>query len=192
MKVKTRLTSILSCIICISILTGCASIKHQTRKGLGFLTGSETIRHGKKQNIRIYSTPKGASVIINDIPRGETPLVVELLRKNNHTIRLEMPGYEPFEGSITRRTSLWIWARNLASVSYTIACSIKYFYYIFYNVIVIAIDKATGAIYTLELDRVDDLLQGQKIAPDCPDNTICIYLHPQGYQKEVEDLKDER
>ncbi|MDY6855121.1 MAG: PEGA domain-containing protein [Thermodesulfobacteriota bacterium] len=190
MKVKSRLTCILSCIICISILTGCASIKHQTRKGLGFLTGSETILHGKKQDIRISSAPKGAFVIIDDIPRGETPLVVELLRKNNHTIRLEMPGYKPFEGSIVRRTSLWVWARNLASVSYTIAYSLKYFYYIFYNVIVIAIDKASGAIYKLELDRVDDFLQGKKMPSDCPEDTICISLHPQESQNEIEGLNE--
>ncbi len=135
----------------------------------------------------ISSSPKGALVIIDDIPRGETPLIVELLRKNDHTIKLEMPGYQPFEGSIVRRTSLWIWARNLASISYTIAYNVELFYYIFYNLIVIAVDKSTGAIYKLELDQVDASLLIQDMPSDYPENTIFICMQPEECQKKVED-----
>lgn len=67
---------------------GCCSIIHQTM-----------------QEVSISSQPTSAQVIIDAEQRGETPLVVELKRKNSHTIRVELEGYEPHEIALTRKVS---------------------------------------------------------------------------------------
>jgi hypothetical protein len=52
--------------------------------------------------LRVSSRPAGASVSINGVPRGETPLTVNDVRAGTRVVRLELAGYQP-----------WSWAVNV-------------------------------------------------------------------------------
>src|SRR2546428_4814985 len=48
------------------------------------VSGCATIMHGTTQSIGISSTPTGASVSVDNIAHGQTPVVAPLSRKDNH------------------------------------------------------------------------------------------------------------
>jgi hypothetical protein len=50
--------------------------------------------------LRILSTPSGATVLINGIPGGKTPLDQEV-EVGETVIRIEMPGFQPYEQTLT-------------------------------------------------------------------------------------------
>ena len=57
-----------------------------------------TIITRSKQTIPVTSTPVGAKVIVNGVEQGVTPLEIRLVRKQRgQVIRIESPGYNPFE-----------------------------------------------------------------------------------------------
>ncbi|MEM8868595.1 MAG: PEGA domain-containing protein [Verrucomicrobiota bacterium] len=60
---------------------------------LAFITGCASLRDGLPQEVVILSFPSEASVYINGVATGITPLQLELPRKLNHEIRLEKVGY---------------------------------------------------------------------------------------------------
>ena len=60
---------------------------------LAFITGCASLRDGLPQEVVILSFPSEASVYINGVATGITPLEIELPRKLNHEIRLEKAGY---------------------------------------------------------------------------------------------------
>lgn len=64
---------------------------------LAMLTGCATIIRGTSQEIPITSNPSGASVKINGMPKGNTPVTVMLPRGNNQFVRIEASGYAPYE-----------------------------------------------------------------------------------------------
>ena len=104
-----------------------------------------TIMHGTKQNVPIASSPTGATVTVNGQQVATTPARIELKRKDKHTIRISMEGYEPYEIMTTRAVSGWVVGNIL-----------------FGGIIGLIVDLATGGIYNVrpdvisgELARVD-------------------------------------
>jgi hypothetical protein len=97
-----------------------------------------TIMQGTSQEIGISSQPSGARVTINNEDRGTTPLVADLKRKNNHNVRIEMPNYQPYEMSITKHTSGWVWG-NI----------------VFGGIPGLAIDAITGGLYKLRPEEIE-------------------------------------
>ncbi|HEU4584281.1 MAG TPA: PEGA domain-containing protein, partial [Gemmatimonadaceae bacterium] len=73
------------------------------------LCGCATIIHGGGQDIGFSSTPSAAKVTIDNNPVGQTPVVTHISRKDNHIVRMELDGYQPFEATLTRGTSGWVW-----------------------------------------------------------------------------------
>ena len=58
------------------------------------------------QSIPVTSSPPGATVAVNGRQQGVTPLEVRLAREGKvHVIRIESPGYNPFEIQLKRRLS---------------------------------------------------------------------------------------
>jgi hypothetical protein len=49
----------------------------------------------------------GAKIFVDGKERGETPMELALKRKQDHLIRIEMEGYDPYEISIGRKKSPW-------------------------------------------------------------------------------------
>jgi hypothetical protein len=77
------------------------------------ISGCATVVHGTRQEVGISSAPTGAEVWIDNIKVGETPVVAKLRRKDTHTVQLMLPGYQPYETTITRNVSGWVWG-NIA------------------------------------------------------------------------------
>ena len=65
-----------------------------------------TITRRSKQRIPVTSDPVGATVIVNGVRQGVTPLEIRLARKEKgQVIRIESPGYNPFEIRPKRKMS---------------------------------------------------------------------------------------
>src|SRR5690606_40130446 len=72
------------------------------------LTSCATIMSGAKQNVKISSSPSQATVIVDSLEIGKTPLKTKLKRKQNHIVRLELEGYQPYEIELKRKFNAWI------------------------------------------------------------------------------------
>jgi len=57
----------------------------------------ETITTG---SVNVYSSPTGASILIDGLYSGTTPKTVNAVAAGNHILRLELSGYYDYEGSI--------------------------------------------------------------------------------------------
>lgn len=85
-----RTISLLVLILCLIISQGCA-----------------TIIHGKKQEITIDSTPRGADAVINNKMKVKTPSTVTLERKYTYRIEVSKPGYQPQTTHLDKNFSAW-------------------------------------------------------------------------------------
>ena len=97
-----------------------------------------TIMQGSKQSVGVSSNPTGATVTVDNQQVGTTPTTLHLSRKDHHTVRLELPGYQPFEMQLTRKTSGWVWG-NI----------------VFGGIPGVVIDAVTGAMYKLTPEDVN-------------------------------------
>lgn len=115
--------------------------------GIIFISSScATIIHGSKQDVSISSYPSSANVIINNQNKGKTPLTTSLSRKDNHTVKIELDGYTPYETKFTRKVDGWI-AGNI----------------IFGGVIGLAVDAITGGMYKLTPDQIQAELKNATV-----------------------------
>jgi len=109
------------------------------------LSACATIIHSPRQQVGISSTPSGASVTIDNVDSGKTPLVTKLSRKQEHVLRIEMAGYKPFEATLTRKLSGWVFG-NL----------------VFGGIVGLAVDAVSGSMYRLTPEQVSaSLASGQ-------------------------------
>ena len=72
-----------------------------------FSQGCATISSNWGQKIPVTSSPMGAKIFVDGKERGETPMELALKRKQDHLIRIELEGYDPYEISIGRKKSPW-------------------------------------------------------------------------------------
>jgi hypothetical protein len=111
------------------------------------LSGCATIMHGTSQDIGLQSAPTNAKVTVDGLPMGNTPVVAKLSRKDNHIVKMNLDGYQPFEATLTRGTSGWVWG-NI----------------VFGGLIGLAVDAISGGLYNLTPNQISgQLVQG--IAP---------------------------
>jgi len=108
--------------------------------------GCASIMHGTRQDVGISSSPSQATVYVDNKPMGKTPLVADLRRKDNHVIRIEMPGYQPFETTLIRKVSAWVLGNIL-----------------FGGLIGLAVDAIDGALYKLTPEQVQAELNREGI-----------------------------
>jgi len=101
------------------------------------LTACASIMHGTSQDIGFSSNPTNAKVTVDGQPRGNTPVVVKVARKDNHIVRMELEGYQPFEATLTRGTSGWVWG-NI----------------VFGGIVGLAVDAMTGGLYKINENQV--------------------------------------
>lgn len=98
-----------------------------------------SIVSGSKQNINFNSTPSGATVWVDDVNLGVTPVIAQLERiKKNQKVKIELQGYKPYELILNRKTNGWIWGNIL-----------------FGGIIGIIIDASSGAMYRLTPDQIE-------------------------------------
>lgn len=133
---------------------------------LTLLTSCATIMHGTKQNVGISSNPSNAQVWVDQAFVGNTPMIVEMSRKDNHFVRIELPGYQPFEATFTRQMSGWVFGNV-----------------VFFGVgavIGLAVDAISGGIYKLTPDQVQAEMRSHHMvhSKKSKDSYIAIVLQP--------------
>lgn len=105
---------------------------------LVFLTSCATIMHGTRQSVGISSNPSCAQIWVNHQYVGQTPMIVDLTRKDNHFVTLALDGYQPYEIVFTRQMSGWVFG-NI----------------VFGGFIGLAVDAISGGIYRLTPEQID-------------------------------------
>lgn len=130
---------------------------------LALLTaGCASIMHGTKQDIGISSTPTNARVTVNNMPLGQTPLVAKLARGDNHIVKIELDGYQPFEATLTKKVSGWV-CGNI----------------VFGGIIGLAIDAMSGGLYVLTPEQLSAQLARQGDDSALLQDGIYVVLVPQ-------------
>ena len=106
-----------------------------------FLSSCCSIIHGSKQDIDISSAPAGATVKVDGQNRGITPVLLQLEREKDHIIVIEKEGHQPQTTEVNKSVSGWVWG-NL----------------VFGGIIGLVVDYCTGAIWTLDPEKVNSAL----------------------------------
>lgn len=77
---------------------------------IGSSPGCATIATGggEDQAVRVSSTPRGADVFVNDELVGKTPMSIRLPRKDDHHVRIEKVGYQPYERELRSGMNAWL------------------------------------------------------------------------------------
>lgn len=103
-----------------------------------FTQACGTIMQGTTQQVGISSNPSNASVTINGQNHGNTPMIIDLKRKDSHMVRIQLDGYQPYETNLTRSTSGWVWG-NI----------------VFGGLIGLVVDASAGGMYKLTPEQID-------------------------------------
>lgn len=101
------------------------------------ISGCATIIHGSTQPVGLSSSPTGAIVYVDGAKLGSTPVNLELKRNANHVVKFELDGYAPFEATLTRGLSGWVWG-NI----------------VFGGLIGLAVDAVSGSLYKLTPEQL--------------------------------------
>jgi hypothetical protein len=95
---KKTVLLFVSCIVCITLIVGCASIMK-----------------GSDQQIKIKSTPSAAKVVVKSTDGlvmfdGTTPATVKLTKKKEYIVTVTMEGYKESTANITKQgIEGWFW-----------------------------------------------------------------------------------
>lgn len=131
------------------------------------LAACATIMHGTSQGVGISSTPTAATVTVDNKPQGTTPLVANLSRKDNHVVRITMPGYQPYETTLTRGTSGWVWG-NI----------------VFGGIPGLIVDAVSGGLYKLTPEQITSTMTTAAITPTKDGFYIAVVMKPEaGWEK---------
>ena len=77
-------------------------------------SGCATIFAGGPDHVPVATNPPGATVFVDNIPVGQTPLMVTLNRqRNNGVIRIELPGFAPVTVVREKGVNGWFWVNVL-------------------------------------------------------------------------------
>lgn len=72
---------------------------------LPLLMGCGTIIRGTTQDVAVGTSPSRARVWVDGHYTGLTPVIMNLARKDDHTIRIELEGYEPHTVTLTKKVA---------------------------------------------------------------------------------------
>jgi hypothetical protein len=115
--------------------------------------------HGGSQDIGISSSPTNAEVSIDGLTKGHTPVIANLSRKDNHIVKLALPGYAPAELTLTRGVSGWVWG-NL----------------VFGGLIGLGVDAISGGLYKLSPEQLSGELAKQSASIKADKDGIYVVL----------------
>lgn len=127
------------------------------------LTSCATVMHGTRQTIGISSNPSNAIVWVDKNYVGNTPLIVEMSRKDNHIVRIELEGYQPYEATFSRQVSGWVFGNV-----------------VFGGVIGLAVDAISGGLYRLTPEQIEAEMRNNPMAfsKKSDQSHIAIVLEP--------------
>ena len=141
------------------------------------IVGCATIMHGTKQPIGFSSTPSGATVMVDNSEKGVTPVIVKLSRKDHHVVKIVVPGYKPYEATITRSVSGWVWGNVL-----------------FGGLIGLGVDAISGGLYKLKPEQVETILakEDASITEDGDIIYVAVVLTPDPSWEKIGELEVSR
>lgn len=105
------------------------------------LSSCATIISGSRQTVKISSEPSYATVYINEIEVGKTPLEKSLKRNQEYNVIIKLDGYQPYETLISKKFNAWYLGNILLG-----------------GVIGLVIDPITGAMHKLTPEELNTQL----------------------------------
>lgn len=96
-----------------------------------------TIVSGSKQNIKFASTPSVATVYIDEVEVGKTPMEMKLARKSEHAVMIKLDGYQTYHTTLTKKFNAWFIGNILLG-----------------GLIGLIVDPITGAMYKLSPSEI--------------------------------------
>lgn len=111
--------------------------------------GCATVVSGKTQDVMIRSNPPGATVKIDEIVMGTTPMVANIVRKKRHAISISKPGYQEVSQGTTRGFNGWYLGNILLG-----------------GIIGLIVDPITGAMYDVEPGEINVSLPEGAVTPE--------------------------
>lgn len=124
------------------------------------LVGCASIMHGTSQQIGIGSTPSGANLTVDGQSFGTTPTIANLKRGDNHIVKIEMEGYMPYETTLTKKVSGWVWG-NI----------------VFGGLIGLAVDAISGGLYNLSPEQIQATLAKEGSAQiQLKDDSLYVFV----------------
>lgn len=112
--------------------------------GVIALSACSTILNTTSQEIELKTTPPNAKITVDGKKFGVSPQIVNLNRGNNHVVKFELEGYQPYETQLTRKISFWFWGNALNGF-----------------IPGMIIDMFTGGMYNLLPEKIETELQVQ-------------------------------
>jgi hypothetical protein len=83
---------------------------------LGATSGCATIMAGGPDRVPVSTNPPGATVFVDNVPVGTTPMMVTLDRERSlGVIRIELPGFMPVTMVRTKSWNGWFWVNILCT-----------------------------------------------------------------------------
>jgi hypothetical protein len=109
--------------------------------------GCATIVKGSHQKVPIGSDPPGADVLVDGSLVGQTPLNVEMKRKNDHLVTIQKSGYRPKSVAVVKDVGGAVWGNIIAG-----------------GLIGWGVDASTGAQYNLTPETIAVTLESTAVA----------------------------
>lgn len=105
-------------------------------------SGCASVLRGSRQAIPISSEPQGADILVDGALAGVTPADIQMERKRDHLVTVQMAGYESRSVPVVKSIGGAVWGNILAG-----------------GLIGWGVDAATGAQYNLSPETISVQLQ---------------------------------
>jgi hypothetical protein len=138
------------------------------------LSACATIMHGGAQDVGLASSPTAAKVTVDNVPLGSTPLVTKLSRKDNHIVKFDIDGYAPFEATMTRGVSGWVWG-NI----------------VFGGLVGLAVDAISGGLYKISPEQVQATMAKQGASVTRDGMYVLVVMQPDPTWQKVAQMERE-
>lgn len=106
------------------------------------LSSCATIISGSRQKVRIASEPAAATVYINAIEVGKTPVHKNLKRNQAYELVLKLDGYKPYKTKLEKKFNAW-YVGNI----------------LFGGLVGLIVDPITGAMFKLKPEDIEGNLK---------------------------------
>lgn len=127
-----------------------------------FLCSCATIMSGPNQEFTFRTEPTRATVRLNGMDIGKTPLTRNLDRSNSYEVEITMPGYKPYYLRLEKGFNGWYIGNIL-----------------FGGIVGLIVDPLTGAIYTLTPeDELGNTPRNMWVKSDFGNLTLDISMTP--------------
>lgn len=128
---------------------------------LSLVTSCASIMNGTHQSIGISTNPSNAEIWLDNRLVGRSPMIVEMKRCDNHFVRIQLDGYQPYDLTFTKEVSGWV-VGNI----------------VFGGFIGLAVDAISGGLYRLTPDQVQAVMSRENIAcsNESDDSSIFVVL----------------